>query len=277
MVRADARHLESRKLFQRWAELARQQGKAMYEHGAPDAMEREHGQVMEAAYDLPYQAHATPEPMNCTAHVRADGCDIWAPTQNQQGAREIAARITGLDHHRINVRTTYLGGGFGRRAMVDYVGEAVEISKAMATPVKVIWTREEDIRNDYYRPATHNRMRAVIDDNGVPRAWLQRIVGADVFGQLIPAILPCKMPEWSPFFAKSAATYVAEVVVPRFVSGRKAILGAAPLPYSLPNMRVEFIDDDPGIPLGWWRSVAHSSNCFAVESFVDEIAAAVGP
>jgi isoquinoline 1-oxidoreductase beta subunit len=268
--------VDSDKLFERWTELGRQEGKAFYETGDADAIFENAGRILEATYDLPYQAHATPEPMNCTADVREDACDIWAPTQNQKGSQEIAAKITGLACSAITVHTTYLGGGFGRRALVDYVGEAVQLSLKMKTPVKVMWTREEDIRRDFYRPATHNRMQAVVDGKGNPLAWRHRIVGADAFGQCMPRIMTAMMPDAVPRFIKNAADFLAGRVMPGIVSGKKAVLGAGPLPYAIENMRVEFIDDDPGIPTCWWRSVAPSSNCFAVECFIDEIAAASG-
>ena len=268
--------IDSDRLFARWAEMGKQNGKPFFEQGDVDEIFKAGGRLLEGTYDLPYQAHATPEPMNCTADVRENSCEIWVPTQNQKGAQEIAARLTGLDNGAVKVHTTYLGGGFGRRALVDYVGEAVEISRRMKTPVKVIWTREEDFLRDYYRPATHNVMKAIIDDRGRPLAWSHRIVGADVFGQALPKVISGMMPDFVPRFAKNAATSLAESLMPRFISGKKAVKGAGPLPYAFDNMRVEFINDDPGIPICWWRSVAPSSNCFAVECFMDEIAHGVG-
>ena len=264
--------IDSDQLFERWAKMGKRKGKTFFESGDVDEIFKAGGRLVEGTYDLPYQAHATPEPMNCTADVRKNSCDIWVPTQNQKGAQEIAAQITGLRNAAIRVHTTYLGGGFGRRALVDYVGEAVEISKKMKKPVKVIWTREEDIQRDYYRPATHNAMKAVIDDRGVPLAWRHRIVGADAFGQALPRVISGMMPDAVPRFIKNAATSLAESLMPRFFSGKKAIKGAGPLPYAFNSMRVEFLNDDPGIPICWWRSVAPSSNCFAVECFIDEIA-----
>ncbi len=270
------RHISTDLLFKRWTEMGKEEGESFYETGDIGDFFKGTTKPVEAAYDLPYQAHATPEPMNCTATVTRDSCEIWAPTQNQKGAQEIAARITGLGTEQIKVHTTFLGGGFGRRVLVDYVGEAVEISQKINAPVKSIWTREEDIRHDFYRAATHNVLKAVIDEKGHPVAWLHRIVGADVFGQTLPKVISGMMPDSVPRFLKNMATSLAETLMPRFVPGKKAIKGAGPLPYDIPNMRVEFINDDPGVPLCWWRSVAPSTNCFAVESFVDEIAAASG-
>jgi len=268
--------INSELLFKRWAEMAKEEGKTCFEIGEVDEYFQKSVNFIEAAYEVPFQAHGTPEPMNCTAHVRKDGCDIWAPTQNQDGARDIAAKITNLDHELIKVHTTFLGGGFGRRALVDYVGEAVQISQEMKTPVKVIWTREEDIQHDYYRPATYNVLKAVLNDRGLPVAWNHRIVGGEVFAQALPRVLPGMISPGVPRFLKNIAASLAKNLMSRFISSKKVVLGAGPLDYDIANLRVEFIHDDPGIPLCWWRSVAPSSNCFVVECFIDEIAAASG-
>ncbi len=267
---------DSGDLFKRWAGLAKNEGKSFYTRGNVEDHFENGSQIIEAAYDLPYQAHATPEPMNCTAHVSEHDCEIWAPTQNPKGAQEIAAKITGLNSKRIRVHTTYLGCGFGRRVLVDYVGQAVEISQTIGKPVKVVWTREQDIQHDFFRAASHNMLRAVIDRNGHPVAWLHRIVGADVFAQTMPKVISGMLPDAMPRIIKNAATTLAEIILPRVVAGKKGVKGAGPLPYSIPNMLVEFTQDDPGVPLCWWRSVAPSTNCFAVESFLDELAVAAG-
>jgi len=124
---------------------------------------------IEAEYEVPFLAHATMEPQNCTAHVRADRCDVWAPTQNQTNTQNVAAKITGLDPKAVFVHTTFLGGGFGRRFETDFVGEAVEISKAIRGPVKVTWSREDDIQHDYYRTASHAHFRG-----GARCGWVAR-------------------------------------------------------------------------------------------------------
>jgi CO/xanthine dehydrogenase Mo-binding subunit len=268
--------LDSDDLFKRWASLASKEGKSIYTLGNVDDHFNNASQIIEAAYDLPYQAHATPEPMNCTAHVSNNRCEIWAPTQNPKGAQEIAAKITGLSPKQVQVHTPFLGGGFGRRVLVDYVGQAVEISKNIGRPVKVIWTREQDIQHDFFRAATHNVLRAVIDPIGHPLAWQHRIVGADVFAQTMPKVISGMLPDAMPRLLKNAATSLATFILPRVIPGKKGVKGAGPLPYAIPNMRVEFTQDDPGVPLCWWRSVAPSTNCFAVESFLDELAAAAG-
>ncbi|MFH1155332.1 MAG: xanthine dehydrogenase family protein molybdopterin-binding subunit [Pseudomonadota bacterium] len=268
--------IDSDHLLKRRVTLAGKGGRVLYSAGDIHPVMKTATRVLEAVYDLPYQAHATPEPMNCTADVREDSCGIWVPTQNQKGAQEIAAEVTGLPPESIRVHTTYLGGGFGRRALVDYVGEAVTLSMKMKAPVKVVWTREEDMRGDFYRPATHNLLKAVVDGQGRPLAWLHRIVGADAFAQSVPRVVTGMMPDVLPRMVKRTAKTLAERFMPGLIAGRKAILGAGPLPYAVDNIQVEYIDDDPGVPTCWWRSVAPSSNCFAVECFIDEIAVEAG-
>jgi isoquinoline 1-oxidoreductase subunit beta len=217
---------------------------ARREGDAPKAL-GEAGRVLEAVYDVPFLAHATMEPQNCSAHVMSDGCDVWVPTQNQTGAQRAAMRVTGLPQEKVRVHTTFVGGGFGRRGEVDYVTEAVEISKAVAAPVKVIWTREDDIQHDFYRPRTHNLFRAALDGQGTPVAWLHRIAGPGIMHQ-----------------RGLAAGQI----------DRTMVEGAANVPYDIPNLQVEYTNKDVGVPVGFWRSVGASQNAFVVESFVDELA-----
>jgi isoquinoline 1-oxidoreductase beta subunit len=241
--------VSSATIQQELAALARQPGPVARREG--DVMQAlgQGGRVVEAVYDVPFQAHATMEPQNCTAHVRADACDVWAPTQNQTGTQREAMRITGLAREKVKVHVTMLGGGFGRRGQIDYVTDAVEVSKAVRAPVKVIWTREDDIRHDYYRPTTHNVFRAALGTDGRPVAWLHRIAGPGILHQRgLPA-------------GQMDGTMVE---------------GAANMPYDIPNLQVEYTNRDFGIPVGFWRSVGASQNAFVVESFVDELAHAAG-
>lgn len=207
------------------------------------------GRVVRAEYRLPYLAHATMEPMNCTADVREGGCVIWAPTQGPAGARDSAARRLGLNADRIAVNVTLAGGGFGRRVADDFVIEAVDLSKLARRPVQVMWTREDDLQHDWYRPCSIHRMDARLDDSGLPVAWRHRIVA--------PSIL-----QRDPNFR--------EPVDPTAVEGAKE------LPYRVPDLQVEYVRADLPIPVFFWRSVGHSYNAFAVECFVDEIAAIAG-
>ena len=141
---------------------------------------------VEAPYELPFLAHATMEPMNCTAHVRPDGVDIWAPTQFQTGAQGIGAQIGGVAPDKVKVHTTYLGGGFGRRFELDFIQEALEASKATGAPVKVVWSREDDIQHDLYRPACYHRLAAGLDAQGIPVAWTHQIVAPSIMTRVFP-------------------------------------------------------------------------------------------
>ncbi|MFH1114691.1 MAG: molybdopterin cofactor-binding domain-containing protein, partial [Pseudomonadota bacterium] len=268
--------LSSKKISARWKGMAGEPGEEIRHDGNVDAAFKNAAKVLEAVYELPYQAHACPEPMNCTAHVREDGCDVWVPTQNQGGVHEIAAALAGLDLDRVRVHTTFLGGGFGRRGDVDFVIEAVEISKAIKKPVKVVWTREQDVRNDHFRPAAYQTVRGAVDLKGDLMAFDHSIVCPSYLDSMIDTLAPAIMPRWLPRPLKNAAASVAAPIVKRSRSGKAAAGGASDIPYSINNFRVRFIKDDPGVPIGAWRSVAYSRNAFVVESFMDELAVLAG-
>ncbi len=219
--------------------------------GDPEKMPEGAGEVVKAVYEVPFLAHACMEPMNATADVRVDGCDVWAPTQAQTGTQRTAIRLTGLPADKVRVHTTFLGGGFGRRSEVDFVEDAIETSMAVNRPVKVIWTREDDIQHDFYRPSTYNQLTALLGGDGMPAVWVHGIAG--------PSILARRFPDR----VKNA---------PDFTN----IEGAANIPYEIPNVRVTYAMVNPGIPVGFWRSVGSSQNAFITECFVDELAAAVG-
>ena len=205
---------------------------------------------IEAEYDVPFVHHATMEPMNCTADVRGGECDVWAPTQNQGDAQRVAAEVTGLPKEKVRIHTTLSGGGFGRRLEPDFVSEAVRVSQAAGVPVKVIWTREDDMRNGFYRPTSYNRFSAGLDAAGRLVAWTHRIAGTPLrlkFGPLAKGI------------------------------DDSLIDGAIDLPYAIPNLLVDQLTLTlPTVPLGPWRSVGVSHNGFVTECFLDEIAAAGG-
>src|SRR6266849_1421693 len=206
---------------------------------------------VEAVYEVPYLAHATMEPMNCTADVRADGCDIIAPTQFQTFSQNTGAKITGLKPEQVRVQTTYLGGGFGRRAEQDFITEAVELSKAMQAPVQVTWTREDDMQHDFYRPALVVRMSAGMEESGKPVALKSRVVG--------PSIM-------SRFFPGSVKNGIDDT----------AVEGIADTKYGFPSMLVDYQLTETGVPVGFWRSVGNSHNGYIVECFIDEMAKAAG-
>ena len=206
---------------------------------------------IDSVYRLPYLAHATMEPMNCTAWVQKDRCDVWVPTQSQTGALQTAAKLSGLDPKKVHIHTTYLGGGFGRRAETDVVEEAVQISKAVAKPVKVIWTREEDIHHDFFRPGNCCRIEGALDGQGKITAWSHRVVVPSIFARVFPQMME-------------------KGIDPA------AVEGIADLPYEVPNLRVEYVRLDLPIPVGFWRSVGSTHNAFTVECFMDELARAAG-
>jgi isoquinoline 1-oxidoreductase subunit beta len=204
---------------------------------------------IEATYEVPYLAHACMEPMNCTASVTKDGCDLWVGTQAQTGAQRTAAKITGLAPEAVRVHTTFLGGGFGRRAEQDFIAEAVQLSKTVGAPVKVVWTREDDIQHDFYRPAMLGRLSAALDASGKPVAWRHAIAGPSIFARVFPGNIKNGI-------------------------DRTSVEGAADLPYAIPNIEVTYAMENGPIPVGFWRSVGSSHNAFITECFLDEVAAA---
>ncbi len=239
--------VSSATIAQLFGQRAEQAGAVARHAGDPDGTLGSAPAKVDAVYDLPFLAHATMEPMNCTAHVRADGVDIWAPTQFQTGAQGFGAKIGGVTPDKVKVHTTYLGGGFGRRFELDFIQEALETSKAVGAPVKVIWSREDDIRNAQYRPANHHRMRAGLDANGQPVAWTHRIVAPSIMARVFPDTVKNGLDE-------------------------EAVEGGVGMPYAIPNVHVDYLLTDTGIPVGFWRSVNNSYNAFAVETFIDELA-----
>jgi len=204
---------------------------------------------IESVYEVPFLAHATMEPMNCAADVRADRCDVWAPTQAQTNSQNMAAKVTGLDPKFVFIHTTFLGGGFGRRFENDFVGEAVEVSKAIGAPVQVTWSREDDMQHDFYRCVSQARFSAGLDADGWPVVWTNRII--------CPSLIARFGPLKNNFDSRSV-----EVL--------------DDMPYAIPNVLVDYQVADPGIPIGFWRSVGASQNGFFLESFIDEIATTAG-
>jgi isoquinoline 1-oxidoreductase beta subunit len=205
---------------------------------------------VEAVYQVPFLAHAAMEPMNCTVHVRKDGCEVWVGSQVVSRAQAAAAEVTGLPLERVQVHNHLLGGGFGRRLEVDYVTQAVRIAKQVDGPVKVVWTREEDIQHDVYRPYYYDRMAAGLDEQGLPVAWRHRVTGSSILAR------------WLPLALKDGLD-------------TDAVEGAASeLQYAIPNILVDYVrHEPPGITTGWWRGVGPTHNIFMVESFIDELAA----
>jgi isoquinoline 1-oxidoreductase beta subunit len=205
---------------------------------------------VEAIYQVPFLAHATMEPMNCTVHVRKDGCEVWIGSQAVARVQAAAAKTAGLPLDKVVVHNHLIGGGFGRRLESDGAARAVEIAKHVDGPVKVVWTREEDIQHDMYRPYWLDRMSAGLDEKGMPVAWNHRYAGSSVIARWLP-----------PAFKDGLDPDTTE--------------GAIDLVYALPNLHVEYVRvEPPGIPTAFWRSVGPSHNVFVTESFMDELAAA---
>ena len=205
---------------------------------------------IEAIYQVPFLAHATMEPMNCTVHFRKDGCEIWVGSQAMARVQAMAAKAAGLPVEKVIVHNHLIGGGFGRRLEADGVVRAVEIAKHVDGPVKVVWTREEDIQHDMYRPYWYDRLSAGLDEKGMPVAWNHRFAGSSVMARWAP-----------PMFKRGLDPDTTE--------------GAIDLVYDLPNMHVEYVRvEPPGIPTAFWRSVGPSHNVFVTQSFMDELAAA---
>jgi isoquinoline 1-oxidoreductase beta subunit len=207
------------------------------------------GKRLDAIYQLPFLAHATMEPMNCTVDLRAGSCDLYVGTQVPALAQGAAAKASGLALEQVRVHNQYLGGGFGRRLEVDNVVQAVAFAKlAPGTPLKVLWSRPEDIQHDMYRPFYLDRLSARIDDKGKPMAWFHRTTGSSIMARFAPGA-------------------IKDGIDP------DAVEGARDLQYRIPEVRVEYVrHEPPGIPTAFWRGVGATHNVFVVESFIDELA-----
>jgi len=243
--------LSSDQLRTRFEELLKKKGAVARDDGDFTKAERAAIRKVEAVYEVPYLAHACMEPMNCTVRLTPRGCEIWVPTQNQSRAQSVASRITGLPPEKISVHTTFLGGGFGRRGEQDFLAEAVELALRTQAPIKVMWSREDDIQHDFYRPATFNRLSAVLDANGQLTGWRHQMVGPSIMERVFPDSLKGGI-------------------------DRTSVEGAANLPYAIPNQLVTWLKEAGPLPVGFWRSVGSSQNAFVTECFLDEVAKATG-
>lgn len=207
--------------------------------------------VIEALYEVPHLAHATMEPMNATAHVREDGVEVWAPTQAPGVIQQVAAGMLQVAPENVVVNTTFLGGGFGRKFEVDFVIQALQASKMMGAPVKLVWSREEDTRHDFYRPAAMSRFRIALKDDGYPAAWHNRIACPSIMTRVFPDL-------------------VKDGIDPQSVEA------AHELPYEIAHQKIEYRITETGVPVGFWRSVGNSQNAFFVQSMIDELAHEAG-
>ena len=247
--------LSTEKMMRDFAETALEPGAIAKKTGDPAAALKTAAKTVTAEYDVPYLAHAMMEPLNCVVDLRADSCEIWTGTQFETVDRANAAQVAGLPPEKVQIHTTLLGGGFGRRAnpISDFVVEAVHVAKVAKAPVKVVWTREDDMRGGWYRPMWHDRFVAGLDANGDPIAWTHTIVGQSIMqGTLFES-----------FGIKDGIDSTS-------------VEGAADLLYGLPNLQVDLHTPKIGVPVQWWRSVGHSHTGFSVEAFLDELAHAGG-
>jgi CO/xanthine dehydrogenase Mo-binding subunit len=229
--------------------LTESSGVVARDDGAADAALGQAASRVEATYEAPFLAHATMEPMNCTADVRSDSCEVWAPTQNPQGTQRTAAQITGLPIERVTAHTTYLGCGWGRRSSTDFVRDAVETSIEVGAPVQVVWTREEDMQHDFYRPASCSVFEGGVDADGHVNALKIRVAATPIGGG-----------------RRGGGNGV----------DRNSVDGMANMQYRIPNVFIDYCRPDLPVPIGYWRSVGPSQNTFMVESFIDELAHAGG-
>jgi isoquinoline 1-oxidoreductase beta subunit len=238
-----------------YANLAKTPGAVAGKEGDSAVAFPKAAKQVSAEYEVPYLSHATMETLNCLVDLRADSCEIWTGTQFQTVDRNAAARVAGLEPEKVKIHTTFLGGGFGRRAnpRSDFVIEAVQVAKAVGKPVKVVWTREDDITGGYYRPMWFDRIVAGLDAGGNPVAWQHTIVGQSIL----------------------SGTPFEQMLVKNGVDGT-SVEGAKDIPYGIQNILVDLHSPKLAVPVLWWRSVGHSHTAFVVESFMDELAYAAG-
>jgi len=203
---------------------------------------------VEAVYEFPFLAHATMEPMNITAHAGNGSAEVWAPTQSPDWVQRTVAKVLDLKPEKVIVHTTLLGGGFGRRYMADYPAEVAQIARRVGRPVQLVWSREDDMTHDFYRPAACHSMRGAVDSTGQPLVWSHGMASTSI----------------AAFWNSPDAAEESEVG------------GAEQMPYAIPNVRLDYSPVASSVPPLWWRSVEHSFNGFAVECFIDELAAAAG-
>jgi isoquinoline 1-oxidoreductase beta subunit len=249
--------LDSAALLVEFQKLAAAGGRVAASRGDAGAALAASKRKVSAEYVVPYLAHAPMEPLNCTVRIGADRCEIWTGTQFQTFDQLAAARITGLRPDQVELHTTFLGGGFGRRGnpRSDWVSEAVHVAKAAGAPVKTVWTREDDVQGGFYRPMFLHRVTAALGKDGLPAAWDHTIVGQSIVAG-------------TPFAQAMAANGV----------DHSSVEGVADSPYlqAIPDHRVQSRDFEAPIPVLWWRSVGHSHTAFVMESMMDELAAAAG-
>jgi len=237
-------------LHEQFLANAAKPGKVVRNDGDADAVLASGTKKIEAAYEFPFAAHACMEPMNCTVEIRPDGAEAWVPTQAPQWAQAVIAEAAKLPPEKVIVHTTLMGGGFGRRYQADFVMEAAQVAKAAGKPVMVLWTREDDMQHDFYRPASYHKMQGKLDANGNLAAWKHFQTSTSIAAKWRQN--GAEKPEQGEFGTAST------------------------IPYQTPNIRIEYTLAESSVPRAWWRSVEHSTSGFVVECFIDELAATAG-
>src|SRR5882757_10962198 len=230
-------------LHEQFLANAAKPGKIVRNDGDADAALASSTKKIEAAYEFPFAAHACMEPMNCTVAIRPDGAEAWVPTQAPQWAQAVIAETAKLPPEKVIVHTTLMGGGFGRRYQADFVMEAAQVAKAAGKPVMVLWTREDDMQHDFYRPASYHKMQGTLDANGNLAAWKHFQTSTSIAAKWREN--GAEKPEQGEFGTGST------------------------IPYQTPNIRIEYTLAESSVPRAWWRSVEHSTSGFVMESFID--------
>jgi CO/xanthine dehydrogenase Mo-binding subunit len=251
----------------------------IHAYGDHGEAEKQAGKTLEAIYELPYLAHATMEPQNATAWIHDGKCDIWAPTQSPALAAEVARRITGISMSNISIKQTLLGGGFGRRLQQDYVEDAVYVAMRVSHPVKVVWSREDDMKNDGYRPMATSSLKGTVDKAGKISSWSHRLATQSIVaqsGSWIAAFAPQSMPIVAKMEMGALGSALTGLAARGGITDPTSIEGAGELPYELPAFKLELAPIEPQVTIGSWRSVGVSHTIFVVESFMDELAHAGG-
>ena len=244
------RSVSTTQMMEQYRQQAKSPGKSIRHDGDAEAALASAANKIEAVYEVPFLSHLMMEPLNCAVNLRANSCEIWTGTQFQTVDRMNAAKVAGLAPEQVQIHTTFLGGGFGRRAnpQSDFVVEAVHVAKAAGAPVKVVWTREDDMHGGWYRPAYLHAIAGGVDASGNAVVWRSRLVGQSIMAG-------------TPFEAMMTKGY-----------DPASVEGADDLPYEIPNLAVEYQKTEVNVPVQWWRSVGHSHTGFATECFIDELA-----
>ncbi|RNL64000.1 xanthine dehydrogenase family protein molybdopterin-binding subunit [Zhongshania marina] len=246
--------------------LATESGKNVEEIGDPSAAS---GELFDALYDVPYLAHATMEPMNALAVVKSDSIEVWTGNQAPDIALSAIADATGFSREQIRIHNQMLGGGFGRRILPDYLVEAARVAQLSGHPIKLVWSREDDMRGDFYRPNSSVKMSATVEAN-VVTSLQAKVAAPSIMGQFVGEVSNTLLPQWIPDGLHGKLAGLAASSDPA------ATEGLIETDYQFPYMRTDYIMQETSIPIGYWRSVGHSQNAFFMESFIDELAVKTG-